>query len=163
MHLIDFLKENEIPFTQKDDGSLHVHEHLYLYGTFTRLPENLSRLEVDGDLYVSSDTERLPDFLRVKGDLDLCGNTIITRLPDNLSIGGSLDISGCTNITQLPENLSIGRVFSWGGSGIQCRSEFPDSMEIGGCRAVLRSYKMEKQLLDALSVDSGKSNLTPSP
>ena len=71
----------------------------------TSLPDNLTH--VGGDFYISyTNITKLPDNLKVEGDLDLV-DTPIVNLPVGLKVGGSLDLSG-TKVVILPKDLIVG-------------------------------------------------------
>ena len=61
------------------------------------------RVTIDGKKY---DVMKLPENLKVSGDLDL-GYTKITSLPAGLKVDGDLDLEG-TKITSLPAGLTVG-------------------------------------------------------
>ena len=73
--LRQYLAENEIPFTEKDE-----------------------KIKVGGSLDLRrTQISELPEGLQVGGSLDLRG-TQISELPEGLQVGGSLDLRG----TQIP-------------------------------------------------------------
>ena len=97
------------------------------------------------------DIDKLPDGLKIKGDLDL-SHTAITSLPDDLKVGGSLDINH-TTVASLPANLKIGENLDLRHTAI---TSLPDDLKVGGrlglCNTDITS------LPDGLQVD-GDLNL----
>jgi hypothetical protein len=69
---------------------------------------------------------RLPDHLKIRGDLKL-HKTPLTILPDNLYVGGSLYLDN-PNITSLPDSLHVGETLDIFSTGI---TELPDDIQVG--------------------------------
>ena len=82
--LRQYLAENEIPFTEKDE-----------------------KIKVGGSLDLRrTQISELPEGLQVGGSLDLRG-TQISELPEGLQVGEYLDLEG-TQISKLPKGLQVG-------------------------------------------------------
>jgi hypothetical protein len=79
---------------------------------------------IDGKKY---DVMKLPENLKVSGDLDL-GYTKITSLPAGLTVGGYLHLVG-TPITSLPAGLKVGGRLNLYGTPI---TSLPAGLTVGG-------------------------------
>ena len=80
-------------------------------------------ISAEGEVF---NLDKLPDDLKINGDLDL-EDTKITLLPNKLEVSGDLNLYK-TNITLLPYSLKVGRDLDINGTGI---TSLPENLEVG--------------------------------
>lgn len=127
-------KENDLLQCQGKENKPPVAKYLpYLhdflkdrrYRITSKVPAIRTGLIQVGDAYY--DIHKLPENLRVPGDLDL-NETSITSLPKGLEVGGSLYLNS-TPINTLPEGLKVGSSLFLQDTPI---TSLQDSLDVGG-------------------------------
>ena len=112
-------------------------------GKILELLGNKERLENNPDLIGKLklwEYGKLPDGMRIKGNLDLSGSGI-EELPSDMEIGGNLDLYGAKKLRKLGEGLSIKGNLNLSFSDIE---ELPERMEVGGSLYLSNTEKLRK-------------------
>jgi hypothetical protein len=111
------------------EGKIETEKNLIFIGAgLTRLPQGL---KISGNLNLTDCTglNRLSEELKVGGDLILRNCTGLIKLPEGLKVGGSLELASCTGLTELPEGLKVGGYL--GLQGCTGLIKLPDELEVG--------------------------------
>jgi hypothetical protein len=110
--------------------------------TLTRMP-NLDNLPlglvVNSNLYVGqTDLRRLPDDLKVSGNLEACGCKRLEAIPASLKGVWGLNLRGCVALRSLPDGLRVGNRLTLARSGLETLPRdlrVGDGIDLRGCKA----------------------------
>lgn len=79
---------------------------------------------IEGDLILGYEMDRLPNSLRIKGDLD-ARQSKISRFPNWLDIGGDFNLLGRNNIIDIPRDIIVRGTLFLPKDGFSLAKKYP--------------------------------------